>query len=116
VRASDGLAIDVRGPEARLDLSERVETELFAIGKEALANVQKHSGASAVTVDLTITLDSVRLRIADDGRGTGTTKRTRAAGHVGLDIVRETIAEAGGSVVVEPRQPHGTVVEARLPR
>jgi signal transduction histidine kinase len=106
--------------DANLDHAVGIDTVtaglMYRVAREALVNVQKHSGASAVTVDLTITLDSVRLRIADDGRGTGTTKRTRAAGHVGLDIVRETIAEAGGSVVVEPRQPHGTVVEARLPR
>ena len=39
-RADGGVAIDVRGPAPRLALSQRVETQLFAIGREALANVQ----------------------------------------------------------------------------
>ncbi len=50
VRPSDGLTVDVRGPGARLPLSERVETQLFAIGREALSNVRKHAGASAAHV------------------------------------------------------------------
>lgn len=110
-----GLTVDVRlDPAAGLD--PVTAGLLYRVAREALVNVQKHSGATAVEVDLIITLDSVRLRVADDGRGTDATKRTRAPGHVGLDIVGETIAEAGGTVVVEPRQPHGTVVQAHLPR
>jgi integral membrane sensor domain MASE1 len=35
--APDGLTIDVRGPAPRLALSQQLETQLFAIGREALA-------------------------------------------------------------------------------
>ena len=39
VGAREGLIIDVRGPEGRLALSPGAETQLFGIGREALANV-----------------------------------------------------------------------------
>ncbi len=50
LRTSDGMTIDVEGPEPRLALCELAESQLFAIGQEALANVQRHAGASAATV------------------------------------------------------------------
>src|SRR5215216_1252760 len=43
--ARHGLDIEVEGPE-RLALSLRGQTELFAIGREALCNVVKHAGVS----------------------------------------------------------------------
>jgi signal transduction histidine kinase len=110
-----GLTVDVRLDPA-VGLDTVTAGLLYRVAREALVNVQKHSGATAVEVDLNTTLDSVRLRVADNGRGTGTPKQMRDPGHVGLDIVGETIAEAGGTVVIEPRLPHGTVVLARLPR
>ena len=41
--ARDGLTVDVQGPDGRLPLSRGAETQLFAIGREALANVVKHA-------------------------------------------------------------------------
>ena len=76
----------------------------------------KHAEASVVDVELTITPYAVELRVSDNGRGTAPAEVPRKAGHVGLDIVRETIAEAGGSVLVQPRRPQGTTVRASLPR
>ncbi|GAA2738939.1 hypothetical protein GCM10009867_32810 [Pedococcus aerophilus] len=86
------------------------------VTREAMVNVSKHAEASTVDVDLVITSDSVELRVSDNGRGTDPGGPHRTAGHVGLDIVRETISEAGGTVDVIPRRPHGTTVRAILPR
>jgi two-component system NarL family sensor kinase len=111
-----------QGLKVNLDLDPDVGVDpvtaglVYRVAREALVNVQKHAGASTVDVELVITPDAVGLRVADNGRGTDPATRTRAAGHVGLGIVRETIAMAGGTVVVEPRRPRGTVVRAHLPR
>jgi signal transduction histidine kinase len=45
LRASDGPTIDVRGPEPRLALPQRVETQLFAIAREALAQRPEARGS-----------------------------------------------------------------------
>ena len=86
------------------------------VAREAMVNISKHAAASTVDIDLVITPDKIELRVSDNGRGTDPHGSPRAAGHVGLDIVRETIAEAGGTVDVTPRRPHGTTVRAVLPR
>lgn len=106
--------------ETRLDRAVGIDPVtaglIYRVAREALVNVQKHAAATAVEVDLIITVTSVRLRVADNGRGTDGALGTHAPGHVGLDIVSETIAEAGGAVLITPQHPHGTVVQARLPR
>lgn len=86
------------------------------VAREAIVNVAKHAEATVVDVELTITPYAVDLRVSDNGRGSQAADVPRKAGHVGLAIVRETIAEAGGTVVVEPRRPQGTTVCACLPR
>src|SRR3954454_20685973 len=45
-----GLTIDVQGPQRRLALSRRAETQLSGICREALANVVKHAGANTAWV------------------------------------------------------------------
>jgi two-component system NarL family sensor kinase len=89
---------------------------VYRVAREALVNVWKHAEASVVDVMLRITPDNVELVVSDNGRGPAGASPVRIAGHVGLDIVRETIAEAGGTVVVEPRLPQGTRVRVHMLR
>jgi signal transduction histidine kinase len=49
-----GLVVDVQGPTAPLPLSAATQAQLYGIGREALANVAKHSGAGAVGVRLRV--------------------------------------------------------------
>ncbi|WP_406831203.1 ATP-binding protein [Pedococcus sp. KACC 23699] len=89
---------------------------IYRVAREAVVNVAKHAHATTLSVHLSITSDAVHLEVSDDGRGPDPVPPQRVAGHVGLDIVRETIEEAGGSVVVEANSPNGTTVRAYLPR
>ena len=113
VGATGGLAIDVRGPEARLALSERVETQLFAIGKEALANVQKHAGASAARVRVAAQQDQVVVEIHDDGRGFDPV--AGHPGHFGLDSMRSRAEEIGGWLAITSGPGSGTLVRVCVP-
>jgi len=112
-RASDGLIIDVRGPEPRLALSERVESELFAIGKEALVNVQKHAGASTAHVRVEAQQHQVVVEIRDDGRGFD--PAAGHPGHFGLDSMRSRAAEIGGWVAITSSPGSGTLVRVCVP-
>ena len=94
VGAGDGLTIDVRGPEPPLALSQEVEAQLFAIGREALANVQKHAGASAAHVRVAPQHGAVLVEVRDNGRGFDPS--AGHPGHFGLDSMRSRAAEIGG--------------------
>ena len=113
LRASDGLSIDVHGPGPRLALSERVETQLFVIGREALANVQKHAGASAAHVRVDARQGQVVLEVRDNGRGFD--PAARHPGHFGLDSMRSRAAEIGGSLTIASAPGSGTLVRVCVP-
>jgi signal transduction histidine kinase len=113
LRASEGPAIDVRGPESRLALSERVETQLFGIGREALANVVKHAEATAAQVRVEAQPGQVLVEVRDNGRGFD--PAAGHPGHFGLDSMRSRAAEIGGRLTIASTPGYGTVVRVRVP-
>ena len=113
LRTSDGLTIDVRAPGARFALSELVETQLFAIAREALANVQKHAGASAAQVLVEAQDGQVVLEVRDNGRGFD--PAAGHPGHFGLGSMRSRAVEIGGSLTVTSAPGSGTLVRVSVP-
>jgi signal transduction histidine kinase len=113
VRASDGLTIDVRGPGPRLAVSELVETQLFAIGREALVNVQKHAGASAAHVRVEAERGQVVVEVRDNGRGFD--PAAEHPGHFGLDFMRSRAAEIGAGIAIKSAPGSGTLVRVCVP-
>jgi signal transduction histidine kinase len=113
VSGSDGLSIDVRGPGPRLALSELVETQLFAIGREALANVEKHAGASAAQVRVEARDGRVIVEVHDNGCGFD--PAAGHPGHFGLDSMRSRAAEIGGRITITSAPGSGTLVRVSVP-
>jgi signal transduction histidine kinase len=112
LRTRNGLDIDVQGPE-RLALSPRAQTELFGIGREALANVVKHAGANKAWVHVEARSGRVLLEVRDDGSGFD--PAARHPGHFGLESMHSRAAELGGVLTISSAPRTGTVVrvEAR---
>jgi signal transduction histidine kinase len=113
VRTPDGLTIDVRGPGLRLALSEHVETQLFAIGREALVNVQRHAGASEAHVEVEAQPGQVVVEVRDNGRGFD--PAIGHPGHFGLDSMRSRAAEIGGWIEITSAPGSGTLVRVCVP-
>jgi signal transduction histidine kinase len=111
--APDGPTIDVRGPGARLALSPRVETQLYGIGREALANVMRHAGATAARVRVEAQPGQVLVEVRDNGRGFD--PAAGHPGHFGLDSMRSRAAEIGGRLTIASTPGYGTVVRVRAP-
>ena len=90
---------------------------LLATARELLTNVVKHAGAHAVDIELSWRDGIARLRIADDGRGipAGEVERQLALGHIGLTSRRVRLEAAGGSLLLHPGNPAGTVAEVEVP-
>jgi signal transduction histidine kinase len=109
----DGLIIDVKGPQRRLALARQVETQLFGIGREALANVVKHAGASTASVTVEDGSGRVVVEISDDGGGFDTS--SRHPGHFGLESMRSRANEIDALLIISSKPGQGTVVRVEVP-
>jgi signal transduction histidine kinase len=107
LRSRHGLDIDVEGPE-HLALSPRVQTELFGIGREALANVVKHADASKAWVHVEARSGRVLVEVRDDGSGFD--PAARHPGHFGLESMHSRAAELGGVLTISSAPRAGTLV------
>lgn len=91
---------------------------LWRVTQEALANAERHSDASVVTVRLVAVPNpsgnsaAVSLTIDDNGKGVPPAADT-LPGHYGLRGMRERIEGLGGSLRIENHQ--GTRITAELP-
>jgi two-component system sensor histidine kinase UhpB len=85
-----------------LRLPTPLETALYRVGQEALANVVEHASARRVEVGLEIKPGFVALTVFDDGRGFDL-DRARGRG-LGLLSMRQRVAQFGGqlNIVTEP--------------
>jgi len=89
---------------------------LYSVARELLTNVVKHADARCVEIGLDHSDQSIRLTIADDGKGfaDGMADRRLAEGHIGLASQRIRIESAGGSLRLRS-DVAGTVAEVELP-
>jgi two-component system, NarL family, sensor kinase len=88
----------------------------YRVAREALRNVAAHADASHVRV--AVTHDGVvRLTVVDDGRGFDAGRRAVRAeeGHVGLTLLEELVAQAGGTLAVRSAPGAGTTVALEVP-
>lgn len=115
----------LRGPLAtnsinvRMDLRETPVDSvqaalLYRFAREALANVAKHAQASLVEVSLGVDDGRIFLQIQDDGEGFDP-RAGSPAGHLGMTIMRDAIADASGTLEVRSEKSRGTTLTATLP-
>ncbi len=103
-----GATVTVSAPLPPLPAA--VEVAAYRIAVEAMTNASRHAPGAAIEVSLSVN-GHLELQVAD--AGTGLPPGFRAG--VGLRSMRERAAELGGECVLNPRDPHGTVVRASLP-
>jgi signal transduction histidine kinase len=110
----DGLSIEVEGPHEQLPLTRAVETHLFGIGREALANAAKHAYASTAHVSISRVDGRVVLLVEDDG--VGFDPATAGTGqHFGLKSMRSRAAEIGAAFTIRSAVGRGTIVCVEVP-
>ncbi len=89
-----------------------LDTAVFRIVQEALANVERHAQAGAVRVRVEVVDGAVHAVVEDDGRGFDPDGPQQGFGLLG---VRERAEQLGGTVSITSSPGGGTRVEARLP-
>ncbi len=101
-----------------LGLDEDNERIVYRAAAEALRNVQRHAGAHRVAVSVERDAPGVRLEVSDDGAGFAPDdrERRRDEGHVGLSLLEELAARAGGRLDVRSAPGQGTTFALELPQ
>ena len=104
------LAMPLLSHDVEVAIATRVEDELdpalesllFRTCREALRNIEHHSGATRVEISLTAGGREATLVISDNGCGftPETRAQRRVEGHVGLDLLTSLAEEAGGRMSI----------------
>ena len=96
----------------RTRLDDAVEIVVYRLIQEALTNVVKHAGATAVEVEVRECDGVVQITVRDDGRGFDPEDETEGFGLRGM---QERVSPLGGRLGVESAPGAGTTVQAVLP-
>jgi signal transduction histidine kinase len=86
----------------------------FRVIRESLRNVVKHARAEHLFVSLGQAGGFIHLEVRDDGVGFDPNNATKE-GHLGLRLVQETVADAGGQLRIDSAPGQGTRVDGSLP-
>ena len=102
-----------------VSLTPEQETQVFNIVQEALSNVRKHSNARRARLSLVACNDALEVLVEDDGQGLAAPPpppgQSLDGEHVGLSIMQERAARAGGCLRIDSPVSGGTRVRLLLP-
>ena len=91
-------------------LPEPVEVSAYYVVAEALTNAAKHSGASAVSVEVEVAGEVLRVAVRDDGAGGADLARG-----TGLAGLKDRVEALGGRILLDSRPGAGTSLQAEFP-
>jgi PAS domain S-box-containing protein len=98
-------------------LPGKIETDLFRIVQECLANIHRHSGSRTAQIRLELRATEVVLQVEDQGHGMSLPAvngmNERPAG-VGLSGIDQRLRYLGGHMQIESNS-HGTTITAVVP-
>jgi signal transduction histidine kinase len=97
-------------------LQPMVRDEVFRIGREAIANAFRHSGATSIEVALEYGVNELRVSVRDNGCGIEPqVLQSGRDGHWGLSGMRERAERAGAKLRVWSSAANGTEIDLRVP-
>ena len=115
--ARTGIETEFTTVVFRNRLDQEAKIALYRIAQEALTNIERHSGATRVTMDLRGHENGATMRISDNGSGLPTEQDRSHAG-IGLRNMQERMEQLDGTIrILSSRagRDSGTVIEASLP-
>lgn len=109
-----GISTELQIDRIFTDFSTQTQLHLLSIAKEALNNVQKHSGASHAKLTALYKNSKLYLSVEDNGRGFDPIhSKTEEA--FGLSIMQERAAEIGAELHIESAPEKGCRVLLTMP-
>ncbi|MFU8778567.1 MAG: cache domain-containing protein [Roseovarius sp.] len=96
-------------------LDDEAKIALYRVAQEAFTNIERHSGATRVTIDVRGHARGATLRIADNGCGLDHAKPSGTpGGGLGLRNMQERVEQLDGTLTVLSDRT-GTTIEATVP-
>lgn len=100
----------------RRPLHPTVREDVYLIGREALMNAHRHSGARAIEVELEYGTRFFSVFVRDDGCGIAPdVLRSGLDGHWGLIGMRERAEKIGGRLNIWSQESGGTEIRLCIP-
>jgi FixJ family two-component response regulator len=97
-------------------LNPLIQEEIYRIGREALLNAFRHSGAKRVELELEYSSSELRMRIRDNGGGIEPQMLEKGRdGHWGLAGMRERATRIGGLLKILSSATAGTEIQLSIP-
>lgn len=113
-----GVRVTYEISEPLANLTRELNTALFRIIQEALANTHKHAESKDASIRLHRCQGSVVLEIRDTGKGIDPARLNSRPGVKGLGVgitgMKERVRQLGGTLAIEAANP-GTLVRAIFP-
>ena len=114
-----GIRVDLDYAKDFGRLPREIETVLFRVVQQGLANIHRHSGSHVAKIRMEADAESVRVEICDEGRGIepeilkGMDAGRRLIG-VGIAGMRERVRVMGGRFSIRSGR-EGTTIDVTLP-
>jgi signal transduction histidine kinase len=114
-----GIRVELEIPDDFGRLSSEMETALFRVIQQSLANVHRHSGSLVACLRIASDGESITVEISDEGCGIppetlrGFYSGTKLSG-VGIAGIRERTKSMGGHFDIRSGEK-GTTIQVRLP-
>ncbi|AOZ93228.1 sensor histidine kinase [Paenibacillus crassostreae] len=106
--------LEIRGKECRL--SSAMEAAIYRLVQEALSNVNKHSRASYVVVEMTFQAQMVKVVIQDNGCGFNPMQlEEKRNDHFGIMGMRERAELLEGRMEINSKVNEGTKIIVHIP-
>ncbi|HEY3414827.1 MAG TPA: GAF domain-containing sensor histidine kinase [Armatimonadota bacterium] len=114
-RGRVNVEVTVTGEPRRL--SSSLETGLYHITREALINVERHSGSARARMEMHFTQKALTITVEDWGKGFGAdiARSARNAGRIGLAAMRERADAHGITLATISESGKGTLTTLRCP-
>ena len=105
-------APDVALPAA---FTAQIQEQVFHIVQEALTNIRKHARATHIKIHLAVLEEQVQVVVTDNGAGFNPGAGVDEKEHLGLRIMHERAAAAGGRLEIQSAPGLGTRVLIEIP-
>lgn len=89
-----------------------IQTHLYKILQELIANTIKHAKASTIDIQLNAHTDMINLLFEDNGKGFIYNEKVNG---IGLKNIKERVTKINGTLVIDSRINHGTLINITLP-
>jgi two-component system, NarL family, sensor histidine kinase UhpB len=112
------VQVHINASETEIGIPTELAGVLFRIAQEAINNIEKHAGASCVSISLNAADGWATMRVDDDGCGFDVSQAARQAlsmQRLGLLGLQERAAQINGTITIDSAPGKGTRLRVDVP-